>query len=334
MTEAPNRSPAALLAAGMRAACAEARRWMGATSPNPPVGAAALDENGTILAVAAHQRAGQDHAEAALLKLCRAQNLLPRVHTMCVTLEPCNHHGRTPPCSEAMIAAGLRRVAVGTRDPNPQVAGGGIDRLRAAGIDVIENIERDLCEQSMHAFLFHARTGKPFMTVKRAFDAAGSMIPPWGQKTFTSQNSLVLAHRLRKKADAIITGSGTILADAPLFNVRHVPDFVDKTRILAILDRRGRVPPAYLAETATRGKEPVVYQDIDSCLHDLEKRGVRDILIESGPILAETMLDSGYWAMKIDIHAGTPDKVDVFFNTKEKMFFETSRLDLESLLPI
>ena len=172
------------LSAAMRDACSEARLWLGATSPNPPVGAAALDKNGQVLAIAAHQKAGNDHAEAALLKLCHAQNLMPRLHTICVTLEPCNHHGRTPPCTEAIIAAGVKRVAVGVHDANPHVTGGGVERLRAAGIEVIENVENEMCRRLIHAFAFHAQTGKPFITIKRAFDSNGSMIPSAGQKNF------------------------------------------------------------------------------------------------------------------------------------------------------
>jgi diaminohydroxyphosphoribosylaminopyrimidine deaminase/5-amino-6-(5-phosphoribosylamino)uracil reductase len=298
------------------------------------VGAAALDEKGEILAVAAHHKAGEDHAEAALLKLCRAQNLLPRLHTICVTLEPCNHHGRTPPCSEAIIAAGVKRIAVGARDPNPHVKGGGIERLRAAGIEVIEDIEGEMCRRLIHAFAFHARTGKPFVTVKRAFDANGSMIPPAGQKVFTSPKSLILAHRLRKKAGAIITGSGTILADAPLFTVRHVPDHAATRRILAILDRRGRVSKDYIEGARAHGFDVRLYKDFDSCLSELEAQGITDSLVESGPILSRFVLDSPHWAMRADIHAGTPDRIELSFNPAAELPFGTNDLELDSLLPL
>ena len=307
---------------------------MGATAPNPPVGAAALDENGQVLAIAAHQRAGTDHAEAALLKLCREQNLMPQLHTICVTLEPCNHHGRTPPCTGAIIATGVKRVVVGARDPNPQVTGGGIERLRTAGIAVIENVENEMCRRLIHAFAFHAQTGKPFITVKRAFDANGSMIPPVGQKTFTSTDSLRLAHALRKKAGAIITGSGTILADAPLFNVRHLPDHAATRRILAILDRRGRVSNTYVKDATTRGFDVRVYNDFDSCILELGRQGIIDSLVESGPILSRFVLDSPHWAMLVDIHTGTPDRIEISFNPVAKIPFDTNNVDIESLLPI
>ncbi len=321
----------------MKAACREARRWLGATSPNPPVGTAALDDAGRILAVAAHRRAGEDHAEAALLKLCEVRGLLPRIDTLCVTMEPCNHQGRTPPCTEAILKSGIRRVAIGMRDPNRQVAGGGCERLRDAGIEVIETIESESCRRLAHAFAFHAQTGKPFVTVKRAFDEKGSMIPPKGQKTFTSRESLILAHRLRKKADAIVTGSGTILADRPSFTVRHVKDFGNKNRILAILDRKGRVPDTYIKEASARGFSVQLFQDLDSCFSSLEKKGIRDILIESGPNLSRSVVDSPYWAMKIDIHRESPhapDKIDIAFNPIHAIPFDINNLDIESLLPL
>ena len=318
----------------MRLACDEARKWVGATSPNPPVGAVGLDENGNVIAVAAHRRAGTEHAEAALLRLCRERDLIERLHTVCVTLEPCNHFGRTPPCAEALIAAGVKRVVVGVRDPNPQVVGGGCDRLRHAGVEVVEGVEAEACRRLIHAFAFHAKTGRPFVTVKRAFDAKGTMIPPAGEKVFTNEESLVLAHRLRKKADAIVTGSGTVLADDPLFTVRHVADFPGKRRVLAVLDRRGRVPEGYIRAVEGRGFEVFRYLDLDSCLSDLESRGIRDVLVEAGPELSKAVLDSGHWAMRVDIRHEETDRVEVIFKLGEEMPFETKGLELEALLPL
>lgn len=318
----------------MLLACDEARKWLGATSPNPAVGAVALDEAGNVLAVAAHRRAGTEHAEAALLQICREKGLLPRLHTLCVTLEPCNHFGRTPPCAKAIIEAGVRRVVVGIRDPNPYVEGGGNDHLRRAGIEVMEEVESEACRRLIHAFSFHARTGRPFVTVKRAFDATGSMIPPKGLKTFTSQESLILAHRLRKKADAIVTGSGTVLADNPLFTVRHVPDYGDKRRILAILDRRGRISRDYIEAATARGLDVVVYQHLDNCFWDLEKRGIRDILVEAGPILSQSVLDSPHWAMQVDVYHEERDRVEVEFKAGVEIPFDINHVNIDSLLPL
>lgn len=289
------------LAQGMRRACREARCWLGATAPNPPVGAVALDGVGQVLAVAAHQRAGQAHAEALLLERLRAQGLLEKTHTLCVTLEPCNHHGRTPPCADAIIAAGIRHVAVGVRDPNPQVSGGGVEHLRNSGVVVTLGVEELLCQQLLYAFSYRVTQGRPWLTVKRAFDCHGSMIPPAGQKTFTSPSALRLAHQLRKRADAVLTGSGTILADNPCFTVRHVQDYKGKQRVLAILDRRRRVPTAYLAAAAARGFVPVLYDDLTAALDGLARRGALDVLVEAGLELSRAILATDLWTQNVTI---------------------------------
>jgi diaminohydroxyphosphoribosylaminopyrimidine deaminase/5-amino-6-(5-phosphoribosylamino)uracil reductase len=313
--------------------CVEARKWIGATSPNPPVGAAALDAEGKVLAVTAHKRAGEAHAEAALIAHCREQGLLPRIHTLYVTLEPCNHQGRTPPCTEAIIATGIKHVVIGARDPNPHVKGGGIERLRAAGIDVIYETDDEECRQLIHAFAYCAQTGKPWITIKRAFDKNGSMIPPKGQKTFTSPASLRFAHRLRKRTDAIITGSGTVLADNPLFTVRHVEDHPGKRRWLAILDRRGRVPESYLAGARERGLDAFIYQDISEAIADLAAKGAQDILIEAGPTLAQAALDSNLWVMSVTIRQADPNAIDTAFNSQETMPFDKKKFRWDYVLP-
>lgn len=320
----------AALQAGMRAACAAARRWLGATAPNPPVGAAALDAHGGIIAVAAHQRAGEGHAEALLLRQLQARGQIAAVHTLCVTLEPCNHHGRTPPCTEAILAAGIRRVAIGVRDPNPAVAGGGAARLQAAGVAVRQGVEAELCAQLLYAFAHSVTVGKPWLTVKRALDAQGGMIPPPEQKTFTSPAALKLAHRLRKRADAILTGSGTILADNPCFTVRHVPDHPGKQRILAILDRRRRVPADYLAAAQARGFVPVLYDAPEAALTDLAARGVRDVLAEAGPQLSASLLKSPFWTQDIVIQAGGDERITVRYHDGMK---GTAGWQLEAMLP-
>jgi diaminohydroxyphosphoribosylaminopyrimidine deaminase/5-amino-6-(5-phosphoribosylamino)uracil reductase len=259
---------------------------------------------------------------------------LPKIAMVCVTLEPCNHHGRTPPCTEALINAGIKRVAIGARDPNPKVIGGGIGRLQQAGIEVICGVNESECQQLMHAFAYQAQTGKPWITIKRAFDRNGSMFPAPGQKTFTSEKSLILAHRLRKKADALITGSGTILADHPLFNIRHVADYPGKRRWLAILDRRGIVPESYLAEAKNRGLDALIYNDIEQAIADLAARGAQDILVEAGPGLSQAMLDANLWTMAANIRQGdTDDFINVDFNPRERLPFRPEDFSWEAILP-
>ena len=321
------------LTSAMKQAAAEGRRWMGATSPNPPVGALALDTDGRVLAIAAHHRAGEPHAEASLITDCRNKNILNEVETLCVTLEPCNHYGRTPPCVDAIIQARIKKVVIGTRDPNPDVKGGGIERLRTAGIEIITGIAETECQQLMHAFAYRATTGKPWITIKRAIDKDGSMIPPAGQKTFTSPDSIRLAHRLRKKSDAILTGSGTILADFPLFTVRSVPDHKGKRRKLAIIDRRARVPESYINAATERGFDVLIYQDFIDALNDLAKKGAQDVLIEAGPQLSQSLLDSGVWTMSVTIRQEEMDNIDVAFNPHQSLPFDAQQFCWEHFLP-
>lgn len=317
----------------MRFACAEARKWMGATSPNPAVGAVALGTEGQILAVKSHCRAGEAHAEAALIDHCRNENMLDQVAALCVTLEPCNHHGRTPPCVNAILESGIAQIAIGVRDPNPNVVGGGVERLIEAGLTVAFDVNEDECRQLIAPFAYSVQTGKPWITIKRAFDRGGSPIPPPGQRTFTSPESLKLAHRLRKKADAIIVGSGTILVDDPLFTVRYVPDHPGKRRWLAIIDRRRRVPQNYLAEAAERGLDAIVYETVEMALEDLKNKRARDVLVEAGPILSQAMFDSHLWCMSVTIEQGDPDRIEVDFNPSEPMPFAPDSFRWDWSLP-
>ncbi|MEO9168383.1 MAG: bifunctional diaminohydroxyphosphoribosylaminopyrimidine deaminase/5-amino-6-(5-phosphoribosylamino)uracil reductase RibD, partial [Aestuariivirga sp.] len=222
----------------------EARKFEGATAPNPPVGCVLLDADGNVLNVAAHHAAGQFHAEALAIKQCREAGRAHLIHTVVVTLEPCNHTGRTPPCSEAILSTSARGVWIGMADPNAHVVGGGAERLRRAGLNVQflhmaddEKIKSEL-QRLIAPFAKRVIKGLPWVTIKQAINRQGSMVPPKGQKTFTSQSSLIMAHTLRRRADAIITGSGTVIADDPHFTVRLVTDFPNKHRKLVLLDRR------------------------------------------------------------------------------------------------
>ncbi|PXA92751.1 riboflavin biosynthesis protein RibD, partial [Caulobacter sp. D5] len=153
-------------------------------------------------------------------------------------------------------------------------------------------------------FVTRLAKGRPWLTIKQALDAEGSMIPPAGAKTFTSEASLALAYDLRRRADAVITGSGTILADSPLFTVRRVPDPRRKPRRLAILDRRGRTPSAYLDAARARGFAPSLHGDIPQTLAALAEDGVMAALVECGPTLLAAFLEAGLWDEQIIIRQG------------------------------
>lgn len=316
-------TPAAIAdAVRLALGCAEA--FVGATAPNPPVGCVVLDAAGQILACGAHARAGQAHAEAAALDACRRAGTFGRIHTLVVTLEPCNHSGRTPPCVDAILASPARTVWFGARDPNAEVLGGGAERLAAAGLEVggLDALPHpdaaDLAQATRRLigpFRKWKRTGRPWLTVKQALDAGGGMVPPPGRKTFTSPDSLTLAHRLRRRADAIVTGSGCVLADNPAFTVRRVPDHFGKRRTLAILDRRGRVPAAYVAAARDRGFKVLVRGDLPALLEELGETGVMEVLVEAGPTLLAAILGAGLWdehvVIRRDAIPGRPDTVDV-----------------------
>lgn len=294
-----------------------ASEFAGATAPNPPVGCVLLAADGRVLAAEAHQRAGTLHAEARAIAACRERGDVDRIASVVVTLEPCNHHGRTPPCVDAILATPARRVVIGTIDPNPDVAGGGAARLRAAGLQVLtaEPEQAAACERLIAPFRHWATTRRPWLTVKTAWNRAGSMLPEPGRSTFTSDSSLDLAHRLRRRADAIITGSGTVLADRPLFNVRRVPDHAGKRRWLVVLDRRGRVDAGYFAEAAERGFDLLPAASLDEALAKLGERGALEALLEAGPALSQAVLAGDGWNEHVCIRqaadAQAPDEVTV-----------------------
>jgi diaminohydroxyphosphoribosylaminopyrimidine deaminase/5-amino-6-(5-phosphoribosylamino)uracil reductase len=221
-----------------------------------------------------------------------------------VTLEPCSHLGRTAPCADAILATGIALVLIGAQDPHPRAPGRGCEILEGAGRRV--RSFQDLAHPDaprlarsaarlIEPFASAVKRGRPFVTLKTALTAKGSMIPPPGRKTFTSETSLTHAHALRRRADAILTGSGCILADNPEFTVRRVPDHPGKHRILAILDRRRRVSEAYFAAARARGLEPRCYDGLEAALEDLGAAGALEVLVEAGPSLRAAVLERGLW---------------------------------------
>ena len=299
----PELSPQVILRAFSRA-LDQARVHEGATGPNPPVGCVLLDAQGQELASGVHRRAGQPHAEAEAIAQARAAGVAEKIDSVVVTLEPCNHHGRTPPCAEAILTTGARQVWIACSDPNPKVAGGGAERLRAAGLSVKFLSELDHpsapsllveADRLLAPFSKRVRTSLPFITIKQAISTSGSMMPDTGQKTFTSAPSLELAHRLRRRADAILTGSGTVLADDPLFTVRLVPDHPHNQRMLILLDRRRRISEDYLHAARLRGFAVHLADDVHEALEVIGAAGGMEVLIEAGPTLTRHLLAVGLW---------------------------------------
>lgn len=194
-----------------------ARRGQGRTTPNPPVGAV-LVHDGKIVGEGFHHAAGEPHAEVLAL---RAAGERARGAELYVTLEPCCHHGRTGPCTEALIAAGVRRVCYGTIDPNPRVAGQGLERLRAAGIDVVPGPCVDSCRRLIAPFAKHLLTGRPYLILKIAMTLDGQTATSAGESQWISgPESRTLVHRLRDRVDGVLVGADTVLADDPQLTVR------------------------------------------------------------------------------------------------------------------
>jgi len=202
----------------MRRALNLAALGEGRTSPNPLVGALVLDGAGQLLGEGFHARAGDPHAEVGALAQAGAR---ARGGTLIVTLEPCCHHGRTPPCTEAVIAAGISRVVVAMADPDPRVAGGGLARLRAAGLEVIEGVAEAEALRLNRAFVHRVRSGRPLGILKWAMSLDGRTALPNGHSQWISgPEAREWVHRLRAGCDAVIVGGGTVRADDPLLTSR------------------------------------------------------------------------------------------------------------------
>lgn len=222
----------------MRRALQLAALGEGRTSPNPLVGAVVLDAAGQLVGEGFHARAGEPHAEVGALAQAGAR---ARGGTLIVTLEPCCHHGRTPPCSEAVIAAGISRVVVAMADPDPRVAGGGIARLRAAGLEVIEGVAEAEALRLNRAFVHRVRSGRPLGILKWAMSLDGRTALPNGQSQWISgAEARAWVHQLRAGCDAVIVGGGTLRADDPLLTSRGRRD---PEPIRVVMSRTLDLPP-------------------------------------------------------------------------------------------
>ena len=203
----------------MRAALAQARKGLGRTSPNPSVGAVIVKES-IILARAYHHKAGDDHAEAAALKKAGGD---ARGATMYVTLEPCDHFGRTPPCTSAILKSSIKRVVIGCKDPNPLVSGRGIDKLEKAGVEVKTGVLEPRCKRIIEAFSTAVTKNRAHVTLKAAVTLDGKIATRTGHSRWISgEESRRLSHGLRNRIDSILVGAGTVRKDDPSLTCRLV----------------------------------------------------------------------------------------------------------------
>jgi diaminohydroxyphosphoribosylaminopyrimidine deaminase/5-amino-6-(5-phosphoribosylamino)uracil reductase len=221
----------------MRRALEHARRGLGRTTPNPVVGACVVTPEGVVVGDGAHERAGEAHAEIYALDEAGDR---ARGATMYCTLEPCAHTGRTGPCTERILAAGIARVVAAVEDPDPRVQGRGIARLRDRGVMVDIGVEQEAATRLNQAYLTAMTQGRPFVILKAATSLDGRIAAAPGARTqLTSRAALRHAHAVRAEVDAVAVGSGTVLVDDPLLTAREVYRERPLTRV--VFDRRLRV---------------------------------------------------------------------------------------------
>lgn len=290
----------------------------GSTSPNPLVGAIVIQRD-KIIGKGYHQKAGTPHAELFALQ---EAGELAEGSTLYVTLEPCCHYGRTPPCTEAIIKAGIKRVVVAVLDPNPLVAGKGVRRLREAGIEVQVGVLEEEAERLNEAFFKYIRMRKPFVTLKAAMSLDGKIATSTGDSRWiTGEDARLYVQQLRVESDAIMVGIGTVLADDPLLTVRLPGESKKPLRVIldsslclpedSKLVQTAREVPVIVA--AVRGK----YQEqkrvlleqqgvevwdfpgvdgrvnLENVLEELGKREVVALLLEGGGTLNSSFLEGG-----------------------------------------
>lgn len=300
----------------MRQALRLARRGAGKTSPNPAVGCVIV-KDGVIVGQGWHKKAGTPHAEVHALAQAGKRACGADVY---VTLEPCSHHGRTPPCAEALIEASVASVQIGMRDPNPLVSGRGMELLRSAGIQVRCGILEHECIRLNEPFIKHVTSGMPFVILKSAMTLDGKTATSTGEsKWITNDKSRRYVHRLRSMVDAVMVGVGTVLADDPHLTCRLPGNNRNPVRV--IVDSALRTPldsnvlsreqsgttilatiennPSLIASYEERGAKVMVCSEREGRveLMDMMQRlgslGIQSLLLEGGSFLASSALHDG-----------------------------------------
>jgi diaminohydroxyphosphoribosylaminopyrimidine deaminase/5-amino-6-(5-phosphoribosylamino)uracil reductase len=302
--------------------------------PNPRVGAIVLAPDGEVVSERAHLRAGTVHAEAAALA-----DAVPRANgsTVVVTLEPCAHHGKTPPCVDAIIEAGVARVIVGTLDPDPRVAGRGIALLREAGIEVLTGIEETAVRANDSAYYRHRSTGLPFVTLKSALTLDGqAAAADHTSRWITGPEAREDGHRLRAESGAVMVGAGTVISDNPRLDVR-IDGYEGRQPRPVIVAGRRPIP----ADAALLTRDPIVFTsgsdqpglgdieqvaapgpdgvDLTAAIKHLGREGVVALLIEGGPTIAGAALRAGlvdriilHYGAKLGVGRGLPAFTGMF----------------------
>ncbi|WP_432662369.1 bifunctional diaminohydroxyphosphoribosylaminopyrimidine deaminase/5-amino-6-(5-phosphoribosylamino)uracil reductase RibD [Wukongibacter baidiensis] len=302
----------------MKRALSLAKNGEGFVNPNPMVGCVIV-KNGKVIGEGYHRFFGGNHAEIEALNSTTDD---PVNSTMYVTLEPCSHYGKTPPCVNAIIERGIKRVVIATLDPNPLVAGNGVKKLRENGIEVITGVLKDEAQKLNEIFIKYITTKLPFCLMKSAMSLDGKIATKFADsKWITSSLSREYVHRLRHKYAGIMVGIGTVLVDNPLLTTR-IPDFEGKNPVRIIVDSKCRIPPdanvvkntskartiiattkladsEKVAELKEKGVEVLVIPlknervDLNVLMEKLGEMGIDSILLEGGGALNYSALDTG-----------------------------------------
>lgn len=299
----------------MALALSLAERGVGWASPNPMVGAVIV-KDGRIIGQGWHERCGQPHAERNALANCTEP---PQGATMYVTLEPCCHYGRQPPCTQAILDAGIRRVVVGSGDPNPLVAGKGLALLREAGVEVTEHVLEEECMKLNEVFFHYIRTKRPYVVMKYAMTLDGKIAAHTGDsKWVTSEEARAHVQQLRHRYTGIMVGVGTVLADDPLLTcripggrspVRIICDTRLSTPLTAQVVATARETPTLLVTCCTEKEKQADYEaagcqvltgperdghvDLNWLMDELGRREIDSVLLEGGGTLNWAALEQG-----------------------------------------
>lgn len=302
----------------MRHALHLAEQAIGLSDPNPRVGCVIVDAHGRVLGAGHTQATGQAHAEVMALRDARSRGEELRGATAYVSLEPCSHHGRTPPCCDALIAAGLARVVAAVGDPNPQVAGRGMAALRHAGLQAEIGLMADEAQELNIGFFARMRHGRPFVRMKAAASLDGRTALPDGQSQWiTGPDARRDGHAWRRRAGAVLTGIGTVRDDDPRLDVRLVPTDLQPLRV--VVDSRLETPVGarilqppgelliYAAEADAARADALREQgaqivllpgaggkvDLQAMLLDLGARGINELHVEAGHKLNGSLVRTG-----------------------------------------
>jgi diaminohydroxyphosphoribosylaminopyrimidine deaminase/5-amino-6-(5-phosphoribosylamino)uracil reductase len=334
-----------------------AQRGRFSVSPNPMVGCVVV-RDGEVIGEGFHQRAGMAHAEVEALRSCRVSAMGATVYT---NLEPCNHTGRTPPCTEVLRAAGVQRVVIGIQDPHPRVDGRGLQALQEAGIEVTVNVLREEAEKLNERFLFAARSKRPFTLVKAGMTLDGKLATvDRDSRWITSEAAREKSLELREEYDAIMVGSGTVVSDDPQLTRRLGWNSSITPWLRVVLDARDEVPPtARLLQDgqptllirgrtsgfADQGNVEVVTLPVRDGKFDLQEvlmllgsRSVQSLIVEGGSMLLTDMIQRRLWQKVIlfvaPLLVGGRDAPSIFSGDGIRRLADAHRLRFDHVEPV